>query len=126
MGGLPRPPCPAGFRRRLLIRHIRWDVLYLPKIIDDDGSELAGRCFGDRHRIEVSLDQCRNEMALTLLHEGVHGYLRNESGWSDSSAADDFASGDRLEEGGVVWAVAGILWLLHANPWLRPLVLPVQ
>lgn len=110
---------PRGFRSTVEIRHVPWRVTYHEAITDTDGGELLGQCHADWHQIQISLSQCRDRMINTLIHECMHAYLRDAPGFSDAAAGEEFATGERLEEGTVTAAVAGVvLAILRANPWI--------
>jgi hypothetical protein len=106
------------------IQGYRWEIRYEHALLDEDGDPLLGASEVLHHRISINLDQCRDRMVNTLVHEALHGYVRDEPGFSDSTASTDFPAGDRLEEAVMVMSVKGLRELLRLNPWVRALVFP--
>lgn len=56
----------------LKLRGQRWKVEFPQKVLDEDGSQLDGRCDYDKNKIEIARYVTTQRKGLILTHEALH------------------------------------------------------
>ena len=108
---------PSGFRKTVRLFSQEWCIIYVDEPLSTTGD--LGSSTGHLRKITLNVQQSRESMIDTLIHEIAHSYLRMMPGTSEGW---EFTDPERTEEAVIVLVTSLTVDLIRANRWIVDLV----